>query len=84
MDMQRNNTSVFDHRKLTNVIGTVDAAPTCRISVIVTYLVDFLISFDSCPRLLAYLVAVLVAVVVIASLVVAVAIRSHFFGRKHF
>ncbi len=45
-----------------------------------TYLVDFLISFDSYPRLLA----VLVAVVVIASLVVAVAIRSHFFGRKHF
>ena len=71
MDKQRNNTSVFYHRKLTNVIGTVDAAPTCRISVIVTYLVDFLISFDSYPRLLAVLVA-------------AVAIRSHFFGRKHF
>jgi len=84
MDYVGNHTSVFDHRKLTNVIGIVDAAPTCRIFVIVTYLVDFLISFDSCPRLLAVLVAVLVAVVVIASLVVAVAIRSHFFGRKHF
>jgi len=80
MDYAGNHTSVFDHRKLTNVIGIVDAAPTCRISVIVTYLVDFLISFDSYPTLLA----VLVAVVVIASLVAAVAIRSHFFGRKHF
>ncbi len=70
MDMQRNNTSVFDHRKLTNVIGTVDAAPTCRISVIVTYLVDFLISFDSYPTLLAVLVAI--------------AISSHFLGESTF
>ena len=70
MDMQRNNTSVFDHRKLTNVIGTVDAAPTCRISVIVTYLVDFLISFDSYPRLLSVLVAI--------------AISSHFLGKNTF
>jgi len=70
MDMQRNNTSVFDHRKLTNVIGTVDAAPTCRISVIVTYLVDFLISFDSYPRLLSVLVAI--------------AISSHFLGESTF
>ncbi len=71
MDYAGNHTSVFDHRKLTNLIGIVDAAPTCRISVIVTYLVDFLISFNSYPRLLVVLVA-------------AVAIRSHFFGRKHF
>ena len=70
MDMQRNNTSVFDHRKLTNVIGTVDAAPICRISVIVTYLVDFLISFDSYPTLLAVLVAI--------------AISSHFLGESTF
>jgi hypothetical protein len=46
----------------------------------VTYLVDFLISFNSYPTLLV----VLVAVVAIAALLVAIAIRSHFFGRKHF
>ena len=45
-----------------------------------TYLVDFLISFNSYLTLLV----VLVAVVAIAALVVAIAIRSHFFGRKHF
>ncbi len=45
-----------------------------------TYLVDFLISFNSYPTLLV----VLVAVVAIAALVVAIAIRSHFLGESTF